>query len=213
MDEIYLSGLVRSKPQIQENAKFCSHCGTELAETTDVRSKKKRKKRIDPNKPIISTRPVFVPSVVLYGQIPIQLFFTFLGMFMVGGIGKTVAGYFGIDIPLWFSFLSMGLLFFLGVPGLLYFAKKNTYAQTRYRFFPDRVEYAEGFFTAEQKTIKYKNVTEVNLRQNILQQKHGLGSVILGTPTDDDSKGGSGIVVSDIKNPQAIYDKVKRLVG
>ena len=107
----------------------------------------------------------------------------------------------------------MGLLFFLGVPGLLYFAKKNTYTQTRYRFYPDRLEYAEGFFTAEQKTIKYKNVTEVNLRQNILQQKYSLGSVILSTPTDDDAKGGSGIVISDIKNPQAIYDKVKRLVG
>lgn len=199
--------------QIPDNAKFCSHCGAELAETSDTKNKNKKKKKADPNKPIITARPVFVPSVVLYGQIPIQLFFTFLGMFMVGGIGKTVAGYFGIDIPLWFSFLSMGLLFFLGVPALLYYAKKNTYGQTRYRFYRDRLEYAEGFFTAEQKTIKYKNVTEVNLRQNILQQKHGLGSVILSTPTDDDAKGGSGIVVSDIKNSQAIYDKVKQLVG
>jgi hypothetical protein len=67
-----------------------------------------------------------------------------------------------------FPFFFFGGLFFFGIPVLVYFAKKKTYSKTEYKFYKDRLEYAEGFWTAEKKTIKYDNVTETTLRRGII---------------------------------------------
>ncbi len=104
-------------------------------------------------------------------------------------------------------------MFFLGIPLLTYWAKARTYALTEYRFFPSKLDYYEGFFTVEEKTIDYRNVTEVNLRKGIFQQKHGLGTIILSTPATGGRRARSGIRISDIENPDQVYGQVKDLVG
>lgn len=68
------------------------------------------------------------------------------------------------------------------------------------------MEYTDDFWTTEKKIIKYKNVTEANLRVGILQKRFGLGTIILSTP----GSGGSirsGILIRNTQNSQEITIK------
>jgi len=120
-----------------------------------------------------------------------------------------------LPIPPGFPFLFFGGLFFFGVPFLVYFAKKKTYSKTEYKFYRDRLEYAEGFWTAEKKTIKYDKVTETALRRGIIQKRYNLGTIFLTTAATGFSQGRamSGIRVRDIKDPEKVYEDVQRLIG
>jgi membrane protein YdbS with pleckstrin-like domain len=93
--------------------------------------------------------------------------------------------------------------------------KKRTYEKTEYRFYKNRLEYYEGFFNIEEKSISYDRITEVGLRKGILQRQYGLGTITLSTPATGVSAnraGRSGIRVADIENPDEIYTEVKRLI-
>ena len=92
-----------------------------------------------------------------------------------------------------------------------YYVKKKTYAKTEYKFCPDRLEYAEGFWTLENKTIKYKNITEINLRRGIIQKRYGLGTIIFSTPASGNQTK-SGIRISDIDDPEELYEIVHNLI-
>jgi len=101
-----------------------------------------------------------------------------------------------------------------GIPFIAYTAKKKTYAKTEYHFYADRLEYAEGFWTAENKSIKYKNIIEANLRKGVIQKRYGLGSIYLSTPATGMQQGRScsGIMIRDIEHTQDIYEKLKELI-
>ena len=78
------------------------------------------------------------------------------------------------------------------------------------------MEYYEGFFSVEEKTIRYKSITEVYLRKGVFQKMYGLGTIVLSTPATG-SQGAnhsrSGIRVVDIENPDRVYTKIKELIG
>ena len=56
-----------------------------------------------------------------------------------------------LPLPPSFTFVFFGCLFFFGIPLLVYFQKKKTYAKTEYKFYKDRLEYAEGFLDCRKK--------------------------------------------------------------
>lgn len=195
--------------QLEDTASFCSKCGTATSKNNngDV--------DIDLDTPVVTARPVFIPWVTIASVLPIQLFMTvwaggFFGVFGMFGLAAL-----GLNPPPWFTFVFFGALAFFGIPFITYYAGKKTYAQTEYKFYPDRLEYSEGFWTAENKTIKYKNVTETNLRKGIIQKKYGLGTIILSTPATgiQEGRAQSGIRISDIENTEEIYNKVQELIG
>ena len=108
--------------------------------------------------------------------LPIQLFMTVWAGGFFGGFGMLGVTAIGLNIPPWSTFAFFGALAFFGVPLLTYYAKKKTYAKTKYLFYSDRLEYAEGFWTAEKKSIKYKNITEANIRKGVIQKKIRTGN-------------------------------------
>ena len=120
-----------------------------------------------------------------------------------------------LGLPSWFTFVFFGCLAFFGIPILAYVAKKRTYAKTQYRFYRDRLEYTEGFWTVENKTTKYKSIIEVNFRKGIIQRKYNLGTIYLATPATGMQQGTrmSGIKIRDIEEPEKIYEMVKNLIG
>ena len=121
-----------------------------------------------------------------------------------------------LPLPTWFTFAFFACVFFFGIPIVAYFSKKKTYSRTEYRFYPTKLDYFEGFFTTEEKTISYKNVNEVYLRKGVFQKMYGLGTIILSTPATGYQGSGtarSGIKVADIENPDLVYRQVKQLVG
>jgi membrane protein YdbS with pleckstrin-like domain len=156
-----------------------------------------------------------MPWVTVVSTIPIQLFMTVWAGGFFGGFGMLGVELLGLDLPTGSTFIFFGVLAFFGIPVLTFVAKKRSYAATEYTFYPDRLEYGEGFWTAESKTIKYKNVTEVNLRRGVVQKKYGLGSLVLSTPATGGERGRSrsGIQIRDIENSEEVYDQVRKLFG
>ncbi len=194
---------------IDNDSKYCSKCGSPTFSVTSTTSEP------DNSQPIITVRPVFIPWLTILAVIPIQLFMTVWAGGFFGGFSLIALKFLNIQLPIWSTFAFFGALAFFGIPAAAYFARKNTYSRTEYKFYSDHLDYAEGFWTVENKTIKYKNITEVNMRQGVIQKKYGLGTIILSTPAMGFQRGRarSGILVSDIENPAEIYEKLKELIG
>jgi len=196
--------------EIADNAKYCPSCGISLTDREDV-----YQQRHDTGGPSIVLRPRFIGWVTLLSVLPIQIFMTIWGAIFCGGIGMFVLKALKLPLPPLFPFFFFGSLFFFGIPILVYFAKKKTYSKTEYKFYRDRLEYAEGFWTAEKKTIKYDNITETALRRGIIQKHYNLGTIFLATAATGFSQGRatSGMRVRDIKDPEKVYEEVQRLIG
>ena len=197
--------------QISDDGKFCPNCGT--AQTVD--ESRPRSQEADTGKPLLTLRPVFVPWVTILSVLPIQLFLTVWGAGFGGGFSMFAVKTLDLPLPTWATFVFFGCLFFFGVPFVAYTAKKRTYAKTEYRFYKNRFEYAEGFWTLENKTIKYNKVTETSMRRGIIQRKYGLGTIFLATPATGFQQGRamSGIRIADIENVEEVYAAVQKLVG
>ena len=213
--------------EISDDYEFCPKCGIEI----------KHKKPAftfssDDNTPQFILKPVFVPSVTLISILPRTIFFTIWGALFFGIPASMIAAplisppihtrqgiihdpiYGMIIFPIIF-----GILFLIGIPIANYILKKKKYKKTEYRFFKNKLEYYEGFFTVEQKVIRYKDIREVYLKKGILQSKYNLGTIILmtnvigiATSTSNYATKG-GIKLEDIKNPDEAYQKIKELVG
>jgi membrane protein YdbS with pleckstrin-like domain len=170
----------------------------------------------------LSIKPVFVGWITLVTQVPMQLFFTVWCGGFFGGMG-TVAGFFPRDsrAP---SYI-IGAMAFFAIPVVAYVGKKLNYSRTEYRFYPDRLEFDEGFFSINKKVIKFRDVKETTLRKGILQRSYGLGSIYLATLATGSTRNtnpftalgfgnvsASGVIVRDISDPDDAFEKVRRLV-
>ncbi len=167
-----------------------------------------------------SLRPVFIGWITLLIQLPFQLFFTIWSGGFFGGMLSSFAGVSGRA-----PFIIFGALAFFGVPLIAYVGKKLNYARTEYRFYPDRVEFEEGFFTINRKVINFSSVKEVTLRRGIFQRVYGLGTIYLATLATGSTPGAnafaalgfgnvsaSGVSVRDITEPDQAYDRIRALV-
>jgi hypothetical protein len=110
-------------------------------------------------------------------------------------------------------------------PIIAYVGKKLNYDRTEYRFYPDRLEFDEGFLTVNKKVIMFRDVKETSLRKGILQRIYGLGSIYLATLATGSTGtanpfvtlgfgnvSASGIIVRDISDPDGTFEKVRQLV-
>ncbi len=169
---------------------------------------------------IFSLRPVFIGWIVLLTQLPFQGFFTFWAGGFFGGFSSSL-----FSKGDWTPFIFFGGAAFIGIPLVAYFGKKLNYNRTEYRFFNDRLEFEEGFFSRNHKVVKFRDVKEVTLREGILQRSVGLGTVYLAAlatgsgPRNNPffslgfgNVSASGIAVRDVQNPAEVYDKIRKLV-
>ena len=175
-------------------------------------------------RPVFTLRPVFVGWIAFLVQLPAQLFLTVWAGGFFGGFWTTlVLGY--NRVTSYAPFIFFGSLAFIGVPLVAYLGKKLNYARTDYRFYRDRLEFEEGFFTINKKVIKFRDVKEVTLRKGILQRTQGLGTIYLATLATGSSSmsnpfaalgfgnvSASGVNVRDVTQPDEVYEKVRSLV-
>jgi len=170
----------------------------------------------------LSIKPVFIGWITLVMQLPMQLFFTVWCGGFFGGMGS-VAGLFPKDSRS--ASYVIGAVTFLAIPIVAYVGKKLNYGRTEYRFYPDRLEFDEGFFSINKKIIKFRDVKETTLRKGILQRTYGLGSIYLATLATGSTRNtnpfvalgfgnvtASGAVVRDISDPDGTFEKVRQLV-
>jgi uncharacterized membrane protein YdbT with pleckstrin-like domain len=169
-----------------------------------------------------SVRPIFIGWITLLVQLPLQLFFTFWAGGFFGGMSLTT-GLFERNSRT--PFIFFGAIAFFAIPAIAYFGKRLNYSRTEYRFFDDRLEFEEGFFSINKKVIRFRDVKEVTMRKGILQRIYGLGSIYLATLATGSSPSfrpftalgfgnvsGSGISVRDVSDPDQTFDRIRQLV-
>ena len=166
------------------------------------------------DKIIFSLRPLFVGWATLTALLPFALFFALWSGVMLRNL---------LNI----SLLAPGGLTFLLVLGLGYVAKKLNYSRTEYRFYDDRLEFDEGFFALNRKTVDYRDVREITLHKGFVQRTCSLGTIYLGTITTGTSSpnlnpflafgfasaSASGVALLDIPHPDSAFEKIRRLVN
>ncbi len=196
--------------EMPDSAKFCANCGTQTGSAQTPASAS-----LDTGEPLLILKPQFIGAVTALSVLPLQLFMTVWGAGFCGGFSMFAVKALKLPVPGWFPFVFFGLVFFFGIPLLAYTSKKKTYARTEYRLFRDRVEYTEGFWTAEEKTLRYDRVTETSMRRSIFQKKQNLGTIHLATPTVSMSQGRpmNGVLIRDIKDPEKVYEVIQKIIG
>jgi len=169
----------------------------------------------------LAVRPVFIGWITLLMQVPLQLFFTL----WCGGFFGGLAASSGL-VPKGFSAAYViGAITFIAFPLVAYVGKKLNYSRTAYRFYDDRLEFEEGFFSINKKVIRFQDIKETTLREGFLQRIYGLGSIYLATLATGTTRNAnpfsalgfgnvsaSGIVVRDVGEPNDVFEKVRRLV-
>ena len=167
-----------------------------------------------------SLRPVFIGWITLLIQLPLHLFFTFWNGGFFGGMSSSFLAL-NSRVP----FIVFGAAAFVGIPVVAYVGKKLNYARTEYRFYSDRLEFDEDFFSINKKVIKLRDVKEVTLRKGVLQRIYGLGTIYLATLATGSTANfnpfvalgfgnvsASGVSVRDIANPDEVFEKIRRIV-
>jgi membrane protein YdbS with pleckstrin-like domain len=169
----------------------------------------------------LSVKPVFVGWITLLMQLPLQLFFTVWAGGFFGGMG-TAAGVFPQHSNP--SYIIGAITFFV-FPIVIYVGKKMNYDRAEYRFYSDRLEFEEGFFSRNKKIIKFRDIKETTLREGTLQRVYGLGSIYLATTATGSTRNSnpfvllgfgsvsaSGIIVRDIRDPSATFDRIRKFI-
>jgi uncharacterized membrane protein YdbT with pleckstrin-like domain len=169
---------------------------------------------------VFTVRPVFIGWITLLVQLPLQLFFTIWAGGFFGGLTQATGLF-----PQGSSFIVFGAIAFFGIPAIAYFGKKLNYSRTEYRFYTDRLEFEEGFFSINKKVIRFRDIKEVTLRKGIFQRIYGLGTIYLATLATGSGQSfspfvalgfgnvsGSGISVRDTADPDQTFDRIRQLV-
>ena len=154
---------------------------------------------------------LFATLPQIFAQLPVGWVF---GALFFGGLSQALLRFAELGIPTWFPFVFFGAVFAFALPFLNYRVNQKTYERTEYSFYPDKLDYHEGFFTVDEKTIALHRVTAVNLRTGIFQSKHGLGTILLSTPVTSAGRGhaSAGIRIHDVAHPDENYKRIKELV-
>lgn len=169
--------------------------------------------------PITITKPKFIFSMSLLKAIPLGMFF---GIF--GGIGVLMAFLImsgqsttGEVDPIVTSMFVVGAggCFIVSIVLYLWY-RKTALNHIEYRIFSNRIEYFEGFFTVEQKTVNFADLSEIYLRKGMVQKRYNVGTIMLMTkgfvlPMIGMSRSMGGMLLRDIPNPDSIYKQLKQL--
>lgn len=193
--------------ELSSETKFCPHCGAQVSMGFRVQ---------ESQEPVLVMKPVFLPWITVLSALPIQISTTIFGGGLLGMFGSLAVKALKLNVPGWFPVVFFGCVFFFAIPIMAYIEKKKGYESTEYRFYRTKLEYYEGFFTVEEKTMSYTNITEIYLSKGIFQKKYGLGTIVLSTRATGDAgstRARSGIRVADIPNPDEVYTQIKELVN
>lgn len=193
---------------------YCRYCGARIEMTENGLKENPSFAYKKEQNPVFSIQPQFKPTLILMTVFPFQLFASIWGAFFFGGLLSPVfRTLYATESPFEIQFIC-GIILFITIPAVYYYVTKKNYSKSWYRFYPDKLEFYEGFFVIQEKTIKYKNITELNLRRGFLQRRYGLGTIIISTPATGFSRGRavSGIRIKDIQEPEIAYIRIKEMV-
>ena len=165
-------------------------------------------------RPLTNLKPQLISWVVLIRSLPITLRLATVGSALGGTAAFMMTLLQYAHYTLWWPFLYCGGAVFVAVPLVILFIYKRTYVETEYKFYDDYLEYTEGFWVINHKTIAYRHISQVNMRRGVIQRLYGLGSIYLAVPSGIVRHGSySGIMIHDIKEPEKVYASVQQILS
>ena len=164
------------------------------------------------NQPIREVQPVVIPAqYFVFGPLASAFFALFPGFFTFA-ISNMIAQSFD---PVIQYGLIVYVLAFLGFMWLMYLKCFIEPQKIVYRIYENKLEYSEGFLNRQQRTVVFDQVIDVQLNEGLLQQTRGAGSITLTTQqlisTGEGKVTNRSVVLSNIPNPQEIYDLLRDL--
>ncbi|MCI8277234.1 MAG: PH domain-containing protein [Clostridia bacterium] len=192
----------------EDDVEFCSECGTNL-KNGEVKSAPKGN---EPDNNILYTlKPTFN-----FGYKFIAIFFnTLVYALLIGYICSEIIVALALYIPI-IGLVCLLAILFVTFIRLLF--ENLEYSKLEYNFYRTKLEYKDGFLNKQEKTLKYKNVREVTMTQNIIERIFKIGKIRIftnassGVAYNNKNKNINGVVVHCIKNVNEEYKKVKELV-
>src|SRR5438067_498309 len=131
------------------------------------------------NTRIREVRSVVVPAQFFVLGIPMAFLPAALGFLMLLSCGMLVAGRDISDQNLPFFVIGCGIAAFVILISGLVLSGIREFSRTTYTIYPDRVEYAEGFWNRQRRTVAFDEVIDVGLTEGVLQRTRGAGTVTL----------------------------------
>lgn len=192
---------------------YCNNCGTDIAE--NARYCPQCGNSLDTNSaPRLVIRPFFTPLRAVVSLIPLQIFFTIWGAAVFGIAGFFLIEYLELSINPWTLALVFGIIFFIFTPVVATYILLQRYSRTEYRFYSDRLDYEEGFYTMQEKSIDLEYIIEINLMQGFWKKLFDLGTIILSTAATGEKSGApkSGIRIPDVRRPYETYQTIKQII-
>ena len=173
----------------------------------------------DSEEPLLILKPKYIRYVAVFKSLGLAIFLGFVGgvgVFMATLISSgqsTTGGTVDSTATMMFVVGAIGF-FILGTIVYMWYHKTQI-DHTEYRIFPNRIEYFEGLFTVEQKTVKFDDISEIYLRKGVLQKRNNVGSIFLmtkgGMVVMFGARGGGGMILRNIEDPDAIYQQLRQL--
>ena len=182
--------------QLQDNAQFCTNCGTKLfGENIKVTTEKVPDTDIQLRvQPTFKLGYMVLPSVIGFG-IFILFFSLIIGAISIlAGIG---------------AFFISTLIMFI-ILGIKVVINKKQYDNYCYDFYKTKVIYKDSFLNLSEKEVKYKYIREVTMRQTFIQRFFNIGNIVLFTNAETGFA--SGIFIINVENVQDVYRNIKSII-
>ena len=93
---------------------------------------------------------------------------------------------------------------------IVYQIIKAVLKKTEYRFYKDRVEYYHGFLVRSRKTLSYDKISNLGVREGIIERMFGLGTIFIDTAGY--SRTGYELAMHNLENPNQIYEQLSKLI-
>ena len=163
-----------------------------------------------PDEPLVVLRPRFVLSVSLAASVPVTLFFTVWATVFLGVFSTLALNALGTAVPGWAPFVFSAAAALVGIPLLMCWTERASHARTEYRFFANELEYDQGRFDLERRSVPLASVREVTLRRSTTQRRAGTGTIVVATSAATNQ--GGTIRLADVDDPEAALARVQQLV-
>ncbi|MBN2591834.1 MAG: PH domain-containing protein [Sedimentisphaerales bacterium] len=168
---------------------------------------------MDNEQPIQEIKPIAVPAqYFIFGPLTAAFFSLFPGFFALV-ISNIIAQPF--DGPIIKYGFVVFIISFIAAMILIYIKVFKEPEKTTYRIFPNKLEYYEGLFNKQQRTVIFDQVIDVQLYEGLLQQTKGVGTVVLITQQLISSGEGQlsnrRVFLKNVPEPQKVYDLLRKL--
>ncbi len=178
--------------KLQDDAEFCSNCGTSTAIIDDGNYFKENLK--------LSVTPTYKFLYSILPYIPMYAIFSsliFMMLYLINFKASIIA-------------LIIGIACFLIVLFVKSSFDKRQYVNLCYDFYETRVICKDNFFNTFEKEVEYRYIKEVYMHQTFTQSLFNLGNIVLYTNAANGYDNGINII--NVENVEDVYKKIKLII-